>query len=261
MRLLGYALVLGGYLLCISGYLLQLSLFLAAIGFFLLGLGLICLLIAEERKRSQNPATGQLDGPNAWEESLQFREPAPVWPNKPPPNQNRDFFDHESWQSLVENDPDISRLVTVLAPYGQQYVDELARAYLVLNDKEYLPMIIKKIVKSATRGAEQDVTSARALQRLHDVLADSPELTSGAPRMDPVSDLPLPKQPARDVSNPGTSATETRAPTRDKADANRVANVTALKPEKKVTSATETDDNLADLLSKLDLRMGPGAKQ
>ena len=36
-----------------------------------------------------------------------------------------------------------SRLVSVLAPYGQQYVDELARAYLVLNDKDYLPMIIE----------------------------------------------------------------------------------------------------------------------
>jgi hypothetical protein len=183
MRLLGSALLLGGYLLCISGFLLYPSL--VAIGFFMLGLGLICLLIAEERnKRSQNPATPRLDKPNAWKETIQFREPtaARVWPNKPLPNQSRDFFDNENWQSVVENDPDISRLVTVLAPYGQQYVDEFARAYLALDDKEYLPMIIEKIVKSATRGADKDVTNSHALQRLHAILAESPELTNSTPR-------------------------------------------------------------------------------
>ena len=184
MRLLGAALLLGGYLLCISGYLLCDSLLLVAIGFFMLGLGLICWLIAEGRA-----AMPRLAGPNAWKEPLQFREPtvAFVWPKDLPPSQISDFPDNENWQSLVENDPDIARLVSVLAPYGQQYVDEFARAYLVFNDKEYLPMIIKKIVESATRGADKDVTNARTLQRLHAILAESPELTNSTPRIDPIS--------------------------------------------------------------------------
>jgi hypothetical protein len=258
MRLLGSALLLGGYLLCISGYLLCDSLLLVAIGFFMLGLGLICWLIAEART-----AVPRLAGPNAWKEPLQFPEPAAAFvsPNKLRPNQSSDLSDGENWQSVVENDPDISRLLAVLAPYGQQYVDELARAYLVLDNKEYLPMIIDKIVKSATRGADKDVTNSRALQRLHAILAESAELTNSTPRIDPIGGSRLPKRRTRDLLDAGTSAADGSAPTLDMADANMIANVTALKPEEEVASATypETGDDLADLLSKLDLRMGPRA--
>jgi hypothetical protein len=42
-------------------------------------------------------------------------------------------------------DPDISRVVNALFPYGQKYVDQLATGYLALNGKEYLPMIVQKI--------------------------------------------------------------------------------------------------------------------
>jgi hypothetical protein len=38
-------------------------------------------------------------------------------------------------------------------------VDELAAAYLVLNDKEYLPMILRKIIASARRDRGQGVAS------------------------------------------------------------------------------------------------------
>jgi len=34
-------------------------------------------------------------------------------------------------------------------PYGQKYIDQLAAAYLALNDKEYLPMIVQKILATA----------------------------------------------------------------------------------------------------------------
>jgi len=66
-------------------------------------------------------------------------------------------YDEERWRLLLSNDADIARLATVLAPYGQKYLDELAAAYLVLNDKEYLPMILQKIIASARKDSGQNV--------------------------------------------------------------------------------------------------------
>ena len=57
--------------------------------------------------------------------------------------------DKAKWKALVEYDPDISRVVNALSPYGQKYVDQLATGYLALNDKEYLPMIVQKILATA----------------------------------------------------------------------------------------------------------------
>jgi hypothetical protein len=62
-------------------------------------------------------------------------------------------YDHEKWNALVESDPDLARLVEILTPYGRQYVDELAAAYLTFNDKNYLPVIVDEIVASARRSA------------------------------------------------------------------------------------------------------------
>ncbi len=41
--------------------------------------------------------------------------------------------------------------------YGQKYVDEFAAAYLALNDKDYLPAILRKIVASASRDSGQNI--------------------------------------------------------------------------------------------------------
>jgi hypothetical protein len=71
----------------------------------------------------------------------------------------------EEWLSLVKNDPDISRSVAVVSPLGKKYVDELARAYLVLNDKEYLPIILRKIAAAAKRDSGKDVVSAASADR------------------------------------------------------------------------------------------------
>lgn len=68
-------------------------------------------------------------------------------------------YDKVRWKSLVQSDPDLSRLVAVLTPYGQKYVDELATACMALKDKRYLPIILKEIVASARRDAGQDVTN------------------------------------------------------------------------------------------------------
>jgi len=44
----------------------------------------------------------------------------------------------------------------VLEPYGQKYVDEFAAAYLAVNHKDYLPMILRKIIASAGRDSGQN---------------------------------------------------------------------------------------------------------
>lgn len=58
-------------------------------------------------------------------------------------------YDKNKWNTLVKYDDDIARIVKTLSPFGQKYVDELATAYLALNDKAYLPMIIQKILATA----------------------------------------------------------------------------------------------------------------
>jgi hypothetical protein len=76
-----------------------------------------------------------------------------VTPREPQRQASGVVYDHAKWNALVQYDPDIARLAKVLTPYGQKYVDELATAYLALNDKAYLPMIIQKILATAKQDA------------------------------------------------------------------------------------------------------------
>jgi len=57
----------------------------------------------------------------------------------------------------LSSDADISRLAKALEPYGQKYLGEFAAAYLALNDKDYLPMILRKIIASARRDSGQNI--------------------------------------------------------------------------------------------------------
>lgn len=67
-------------------------------------------------------------------------------------------YDVEKWRALVEIDPEIAAAFHEVAPYGAQYVDELAIKYLVLSDKNYLRPIVNKVLEmaqaEATRRAE-----------------------------------------------------------------------------------------------------------
>lgn len=177
MRITGWLLLVAGVLLCVS-------IVWATIGFLMMGFGLICLLIAEDR-RKRAAATA---APSATAEALVIAEPsaAPTEPHfedawdrppvAPPPlpkpragiasranvvasaieqvRQGHSSYDTATWDLLVMSDPDIARLVEVLAPYGRQYVDELAAAYLALNDKSYLSLIVDEIIASARRETE-----------------------------------------------------------------------------------------------------------
>lgn len=62
-------------------------------------------------------------------------------------------YDQTKWAALVRYDDDIARVAKALEAYDKKYTDEFAAAYLVLNDKAYLPMIIKKILASAKQDA------------------------------------------------------------------------------------------------------------
>jgi hypothetical protein len=72
-------------------------------------------------------------------------------------------YDIEKWRSLVENDADISRAAEVLARFGEEYVSEFAMSYLVLNDKAYLPIILRKIAAAIRGESRGDVATAAAM--------------------------------------------------------------------------------------------------
>jgi hypothetical protein len=160
---------IAGWLLLIVGTLLCASIVWATIGFLMMGFGLICLLIAEKRTKRAAPMAKPPGKPR--EPRFQPVENRPAPAPLPRPGATgaaraavvaaeiaRIRHDHASydagkWDALVGSDPDIARLVEVMAPYGRQYVDELATVYLALNDKNYLPDIVDEIVASARRNA------------------------------------------------------------------------------------------------------------
>jgi len=165
MRVFGALLVAFGFLLC-------LSIVGAIIGLPMILVGVVCLIAGGRRKtvitnvvnvgapehRPQSddwrPAgpdrVSRRNEPKLIEATpVRFNaarvasDPAPVAAFHPK------GYDEAKWAAICEYDEDIQRVATALKPYGQKYVDELARAYLTLNDKQYLPMIIQKIVKLA----------------------------------------------------------------------------------------------------------------
>lgn len=76
------------------------------------------------------------------------REPALI-DVSPTIERGRRGYDEAKWHALVEYDEDIAKVANALAPYPRKYTDEFAAAYLALNDKTYLPVIIKKILATA----------------------------------------------------------------------------------------------------------------
>ena len=159
MRILGWLLLVSGLLLCVS-------ILWAAPGFFCMGLGLIFLQIAERKKRKAKSAAWSSDQSEPQAEQAQIPESTRA---VVPPETEEDAgagresvtgpysYDRREWRALLSSDADISRLAKVLESYGQKYVDEFAAAYLALNDKDYLPAILRKIVASASRDSGQNI--------------------------------------------------------------------------------------------------------
>ena len=157
------------WILLIIGALLCATLVWATLGFLLMGVGLLSLLVAENnRKRAGNAAIE--DAPT----DVPADEPLAALPPVPEPVQiveaprarsssslpydrqayDRQAYDRQAWRRLVESDVDLSRVSSVLADYGQPYVDEHARDYLAAADKNRLPEIVEGIIaKASTRVA------------------------------------------------------------------------------------------------------------
>jgi hypothetical protein len=158
VRLTGWILLLIGFVLCAT-------IAWAAIGFLLMGLGLISLQLAERgRRRARLAAPGTVASagfvppvvgaglqpptfePVAQRNGPPARQPRRIaWPAK----SSDEPYDRDAWHRLVESDPDITRLVKVLADYGPQYVDELAISYLAAPDKNRLGGIVDGIIARA----------------------------------------------------------------------------------------------------------------
>ena len=168
---------------------------------------------------------------------------------------------------LLRNDADISRLVTALAPYGQKYVDELAAAYLALNDKDDLPMILREIIASARRDSwvasdltdknsnvEADglaVDRTRRVDRVRDSragYADEPASVNNGPKVEETNLKPPGAHRESNVSQAGQIAVEATNP-----EPPAVADAAVGADEKRVTREVDAvdADNLTDMLNRL----------
>ena len=192
MRIAGTILLLGGFLLCVS-------IVWAAVGLPMIGFGLVCLLIAERRKkqpiavvvtrsdpldRRQEPPSLPIEesapsaklvevspgrmkaqqAPSAHPASRQPRAPKPALTSrKEPADRRRNEPDLEKWSRLVKIDADISRSVEALQPFGKKYVDQLATAYLAFGEESYLPTIVKLVADAIKKDSGRDPASAAAI--------------------------------------------------------------------------------------------------
>jgi hypothetical protein len=186
--------------------------------------------------------------------------------------------DAQKWSLLVESDADIARAAAALAPFGQKYVDELAKACLALDAREYLPIIFRKIAANVKRdtgkspagpvaaenGPEADVISLAfgkaenvRTERVFDERAgrvspaDDPGPSDDAPNLEPdAQQQPATVQPAssRARSERGRIADEGT-------DATRAVEVAAVLPAGREAVAAGPDDleDLTDLFNRFGL--------
>jgi hypothetical protein len=201
--------------------------------------------------------------------------------------------DAEKWGLLVKNDPDISRAAAALAPFGKKYVDELAKAYLVLNDKDYLPIIFKKIAAAVRKGSGKDTASTAApgsdpnddlisfalnetqslrmqqvldVRTVRDTATDEPAPVNNAPQMEPDTKpqrAAIQSAPSRGRPERGASAAA-RDPEVEETDTRRTVKLTAMSPARReVAGALGPDDveGLTNLLNNLDLGARASAKR
>jgi hypothetical protein len=153
VRIVGWILLIGGLLLCVS-------VAWAALGFLLMAIGLIALQVAEKkRKRAQNTAVGgeavgMLPGPTPVIHPAQAVAgpqiaPAPAGWAPRYASLGTSSYDKEAWRRLVESDPELQQLASVLARYGQQYVDQFASSYLAAPEKNRIATIVDEIIAKA----------------------------------------------------------------------------------------------------------------
>lgn len=146
MYIVGFALLFIGFLLC-------LSVAWTPIGFFAMSFGLISLLIVEDRSKASKLRLK----PRPVRPSLQPRSLEPNASTDITTRQEGAFPDKDRWRLLVEHDSDLARVEKILSQYGPQYVDQLARVYVVFENKDLLSSMLKMIIESTrlSQGASE----------------------------------------------------------------------------------------------------------
>jgi len=75
-------------------------------------------------------------------------------PGLNPLSDQKKLYDEKKWNALVQYDPEINKIHYSLKPHGQDYVDQLAEAYMAINDKSYLEKIHKAILEKIKQDTE-----------------------------------------------------------------------------------------------------------
>jgi hypothetical protein len=76
-------------------------------------------------------------------------------------------YDVDKWSALLKCDDDLAKVAEKLRLLGENCVDELARSYLILNDKKYLPDIVRRIIADA-RVKQTQAAAKITKDRLHE---------------------------------------------------------------------------------------------
>jgi HJR/Mrr/RecB family endonuclease len=86
-------------------------------------------------------------------------------------------FDQVRWDTLLRRDPQLGLIANKLQPLGRKWVDRFAASYLIVNDRNQLPAIVKKIIADARIEHEQErgiaSKTSNAVNPPHDGSANS----------------------------------------------------------------------------------------
>src|SRR5262249_14514948 len=63
-------------------------------------------------------------------------------------------FDRAKWNALVKYDSEVGAVVERIRPLGQRWVEECAREYVALNDKQYLQVMADRVIEQAAAAAK-----------------------------------------------------------------------------------------------------------
>lgn len=140
------------------------------------------------------------------------------------PRQEEASAEKERWRQLVEHDSDLARVERILSQYGSQYVDQLARVYVVFENKALLSSILRMIIESTrlSQGASErspETIEDEECSLIRDVMVgdtqspyldvpseQDPEIDNiGSPSVRWTDHAPLEPAPADESSRPGAN--------------------------------------------------------
>lgn len=179
MRITGFVLLAFGIFLCAT-------IVWAALGFLMMALGLLCLLIAENKKKGiVESKTFQSESAATKQQTAGVDDQMTIVGQRGAPADSSEYrFDAEEWNRLIKTDPDIASLVEVLSNYDEKYVERFAKAYLEHCDKRYLPAILDQIIESATAEYHLQEHQGRSEANKSDAtIANPPVRSESAPRV------------------------------------------------------------------------------